>query len=218
MKIFLSIGSGPGIGIATAVRFAREGYRVILTSRNQDYLHAQVKELTDAGYQAEGRFVDAGDISSVVSLVNSVESETGPVEVLHFNSAALHAGTIVDQSVESFIQDLVINIGACFAAVKEASRAMAERKSGSILLAGGIFAHTPNYDYLSLSIGKAGLLNMSNGLFEDFREKNIHIATITVNTLVTAGSAESIGIAEAFWRLHTQEKSDWLAEISYPIK
>ncbi|CAN7522197.1 SDR family NAD(P)-dependent oxidoreductase [Rhizobium rhizogenes] len=36
MKTFLSIGSGPGIGLATAKRFAAEGYRIILTSRNQD--------------------------------------------------------------------------------------------------------------------------------------------------------------------------------------
>ncbi len=35
MKTFLSIGSGPGIGLDTAIRFAREGYRVILTSRNK---------------------------------------------------------------------------------------------------------------------------------------------------------------------------------------
>ena len=38
MKTFLSIGSGPGIGLDTAIRFAREGYRVILTSRNKALL------------------------------------------------------------------------------------------------------------------------------------------------------------------------------------
>ena len=42
MKTFLSIGSGPGIGLDTAIRFAREGYRVILTSRNNVHLQEQV--------------------------------------------------------------------------------------------------------------------------------------------------------------------------------
>lgn len=45
MKTFLSIGSGPGIGLDTAIRFAREGYRVILTSRNNVPLQEQVLAL-----------------------------------------------------------------------------------------------------------------------------------------------------------------------------
>jgi NAD(P)-dependent dehydrogenase (short-subunit alcohol dehydrogenase family) len=38
MKTFLNIGSGPGIGLATAERFAAEGYRAILTSRSREKL------------------------------------------------------------------------------------------------------------------------------------------------------------------------------------
>lgn len=34
MKTFLSIGTGPGIGFATAERFAREGFRVVLSARD----------------------------------------------------------------------------------------------------------------------------------------------------------------------------------------
>lgn len=216
MKTFLSIGSGPGIGLATAERFAREGYRVILTSRDQSYVSARVKEFTDAGYHAEGRFVDAGLLQSVTDLVRSVESETGSVDVLHFNSAALHDGTVETQSVENFVQDLVINIGSGFAAVKEASRGMIERQEGSLLLTGGIFAVSPNPSYLSLSVGKAGILNLTRGLFDVFKEQNVHIATVTVGALVSAGSMESREIAEAFWKLHSQGKADWSAEVAYP--
>jgi len=35
MKTFLSIGTGPGMGLATAERFAGEGFRVILSARNE---------------------------------------------------------------------------------------------------------------------------------------------------------------------------------------
>lgn len=216
MKTFLSIGSGPGIGLATAERFAREGFRVILTSRNQEYIAAEVQKLTDAGYQAEGRFVDAGNVSSVTELVRSVESEVGSVDVLHFNSAALHDGKLESQSVESFVQDLTINIGSGFAAVKEAATGMAERQEGTLLLTGGVFAVSPNPDYLSLSIGKAGILNLTNALFEGFKAKNLHIATVTVATLVSAHSDESKGIAEAFWNLHAQPKDSWTSEVLYP--
>jgi len=216
MKTFLSIGSGPGIGLATAARFAREGYRIVLTSRNKHYLSEQVAALKASGLQAESRFADASDISSIDELVRSVETETGSIDVLHFNSAALHDGTLETQSVERFIEDLTVNIGAGFAAVKAVSPGMIERGEGIILLTGGIFATHPNADYLSLSVGKAGLRNLVFGLSESLKEKNIHIATVTVGTLVAAGSDESEDIARAFWNLHAQPRSEWAAEAHYP--
>jgi NAD(P)-dependent dehydrogenase (short-subunit alcohol dehydrogenase family) len=48
-KTFLSIASGPGIALATAGRFGREGYRVVLAARNIARLQA------DAGRQRAGR-------------------------------------------------------------------------------------------------------------------------------------------------------------------
>jgi short-subunit dehydrogenase involved in D-alanine esterification of teichoic acids len=49
LKTFLSIGSGPGIGIATAERFAREGFRVVLTSRNPEKLGERATQLSNNG-------------------------------------------------------------------------------------------------------------------------------------------------------------------------
>ena len=49
MKTFLSIGSGPGIGIATAERFA-EGFRIVLTSRDTAKLSDRARRLKAGGY------------------------------------------------------------------------------------------------------------------------------------------------------------------------
>lgn len=216
MKTFLSIGSGPGIGLATATRFAREGYRVILTSRNNVYLQEQVLALQSKGYQAEGRFADAANISSITALIHNVESATEGIDVLHFNSAALHDGGLDEQSIDGLLTDLNINIGAGFAAVKAVIPAMTSRRYGTILLTGGGFAITPVQDYLSLGIGKAGLRNMTRGLYEYCKSKNIHIATVTIGTFVAAGSQEASEIAEEFWLLHGQRPCDWSSEVPYP--
>lgn len=216
MKTFLSIGSGPGIGIATATRFAREGFRVVLTSRNKNYVSEQVDVLKAAGFQAEGRYADASDINSIIELIRTVESETGSVDVLHFNSAALHDGMLDAQSIDGFIQDLTINIGAGFAAIKAVSPGMIERGEGSILLTGGIFAIQPNEDYLSLSVGKAGVRNLTHGLFDSLKDNNVHIATVTVGTLVASGSDESNAVAQTFWELHAQPQDKWTVEAHYP--
>ncbi|EMM1151667.1 SDR family NAD(P)-dependent oxidoreductase [Citrobacter freundii] len=45
MKVFLSIGTGPGIGFATAERFARAGFRIILSARSEEKTQALARRL-----------------------------------------------------------------------------------------------------------------------------------------------------------------------------
>ena len=144
MKTFLSIGSGPGMGMATASRFAGEGFRVVLSSRSKSNVAAQADQLRAAGFAAEGRVADASDITSIAELIREVEVETGGVDVLHFNAAAMHDGNLETQSVAGFIQDLTTNIGAVYAAIKAVSPRMAARGEGAILLTGGMFATQPH--------------------------------------------------------------------------
>ena len=92
---------------------------------------------------------------------------------------------------------------------------MEEQKSGVILLTGGGFALAPHPDYLSVSIGKAGIRALALGLFEPFLEKGIHVATVTVCTLVSPESKEASAVAEHFWHLYSQPKGSWTVETSY---
>ena len=216
MKTFLSIGSGPGIGAATAERFAREGYRLVLTSRDAPKLAERAKQLVAKGHEVETRSVDAGDLAGVAALVREVQAQVGTIDVLHFNSASMRAASIALQDADTFVADLTVNIGAAFVAVQEASRGMLARRSGSILLTGGVFAITPVADYLSLSIGKAGIRALTQALFASFQEQNVHIASVTVATLVAAESAEARGVADAFWDLNNAPPEAWVAEVSYP--
>lgn len=215
MKTFLSIGSGPGIGIATAERFAREGFRVVLTSRDEAKLAERAEKLTAKGYQVETRVADAGDLAGIASLISDVEAEFG-IDALHFNSAALHGGTIEQQDVDTIVADLTINIGAALAAIQHVSPAMLERGSGSILLTGGSFATAPSPEYLSLGIGKAGIRNLSHALFDSFKNRGVNIALVTVATHVAANSVEAHGVADVFWDLYDASPDTWVAEVIYP--
>src|SRR4051812_27135783 len=188
MKTFLSIGAGPGMGLATAERFAREGFQVVLSARNQAKTQELADQLKAKGHKAEVRTVDASDPSSVANLVESVEREFGGVDVLHYNAASLRQATLADQPRDSFTSDLAVNIGGAMAAAQAAAPNMAERGSGTILLTGGGLAMNPHPDYLSLSIGKAGIRALALGLFESFKEKGIHVATVTVAGSVAPGS------------------------------
>lgn len=215
MKTFLSIGTGPGMGIETAERFAREGFRVVLSARSADKTQKLSEALKGKGHQVEVRTVDASDLSSIAGLVGDVEREFGSVDVLHYNAASMRNQNLVDQPVESFNSDLVVNVGGALAAAKAAVPKMVERGSGTILLTGGGFALQPHPDFLSLSIGKAGLRAMAQGLFNSLKEKGVHVATVTVAGLVIPGTKQAADVGEAFWTLHSQPKESWTVETVY---
>ena len=215
MKTFLSIGAGPGMGIATAERFAAEGFRVVLVSRNAEKTRELAGRLKSKGYTAEVETADAGDPESVGRLVVNVEKEYGAIDVLHYNAGALRKATLAEQPRDTFVSDLAVNVGGALVAAQAVAGKMEERKSGAILLTGGGFALAPSPDFLSLSIGKAGIRAMVLGLFEPFRAKGIHVATVTVAALVAPDSKEAEAVAEHFWRLYSQPKDAWTAEVRY---
>lgn len=215
MKTFLSIGAGPGMGLATAERFAKEGFQVILSARNAAKLNELADQLRAKGYKAEVRTVDTSDPSTVTALVAEVEKTAGAIDVLHYNAASMRKATLLEQPTKSFNGDLAVNIGGAQAAVQAVAPKMFERGSGTILLTGGGFALQPSPDYLSLSIGKAGIRALAQGLFESFKEKSVHVATVTVAAFVDPGSKASEAVADLFWQLHSQPKSGWTVETTY---
>lgn len=215
MKTFLSIGTGPGIGFATAERFAREGYRVVLSARNMDRTLALAERLISQGYEAHTRQVDAGNAQDVAALVTQVEAQFGALDVLHYNAAIIRQATVAEQPVDTFNSDLAVNIGGALVATQTALRSMYSRNAGTLLLTGGFFGITPNPDFLSLSLGKAGIRSLALGLLEPAKTQGVHVATVTVAAFVKPESEEAIGVAEAFWTLHSQPKENWTAEVTY---
>lgn len=217
MKTFLSIGSGPGIGYETAARFAKEGYRVVLSARNINKLRDLSSKLKATGAHVETRAVDAANPGNVAALVNEIKTRFGSIDVIHYNAANLHQDTVDTQAIDTFNSDLAVNIGGALAAIQAVKPKMEAQGTGTILLTGGGFGIYPSPDYLSLSIGKAGIRALALGLFESCKEKNIHVATVTVCAFVSPETQQTADIAEHFWKLHSQPKAEWSAEVMYPV-
>jgi NAD(P)-dependent dehydrogenase (short-subunit alcohol dehydrogenase family) len=214
MQTFLSIGAGPGLGLATAERFASEGFQIVLSARNDAKTRELAAPLKDRGYKTEVRTVDAGSPAQIAALVSKIESEFGGIDVLHFNVASMRKATLAEQPRDTFNSDLAVNIGGAMVAAQAAAPKMMARGSGSILLTGGGYALRPNPDYLSLSIGKAGIRALAQGLFESFKAQGLHVATVTVKGAVNS-TADANAVAEHFWRLHAQPKGAWEMEAMY---
>jgi short-subunit dehydrogenase len=208
--LFVSIGAGPGIGGSTASRFAREGFDLVLAARDPSKLEPSAQKIRkETGQHIETVALDATDFISV----QQFSERFGPAaSILHYNAAAIQKTDVLETPIETTQRNLSVDILGALAAIKYFAPYMEERRKGTILLTGGGLALAPSAEYLSLSIGKAGIRCLAQALFPQLSAKGIHIATLTVKMMVSPGSEQAIAAAEAFWDLHAEQEGRWTWE------
>lgn len=102
--VALVIGAGDSTGGAIAKRFAREGYVACVTRRSADKLAPLVQEIESAGGQARGFASDARKEEDVVALIEQIEREVGPIEVLVFNIGANVPCSILEETARKYFK------------------------------------------------------------------------------------------------------------------
>ena len=153
--------------------------------------------------------LDATDFSAV----QQFSERFGPAaRIVHYNAAAIQKTDALETPVETVQRNLSVDILGALAAIKYFAPYMEERREGTILLTGGGLALAPSAEYLSLSIGKAGIRSLAQALYPQLSAKGIHIATLTVAMMVSPGSEQAAAAAEAFWNLHAEPEGRWTWE------
>jgi NAD(P)-dependent dehydrogenase (short-subunit alcohol dehydrogenase family) len=212
-KSIMIIGAGYGIGQAVAQKFGQAGWTIVLTGRNADRLDAIVADLSARGISTHGVPADATDPVALRAAVAEADRITGGLTAIHFNAAIVRQQDLFSMSDEEVADDLANNVAGGLHAIRAAVAQFGNR-GGTILITGGGLGVSPHASYASLGVGKAALRNIVQALAEPLAERRIRIATVTVSTLVSPGSPEAEGVANAFWDLVANVGAGW--EAVYP--
>lgn len=215
-KICVVVGAGPGIGLAVAKRFAKEGFRLVLLSRRKEALQGYVDELVNQGAEAHALTLDAANFQSIQRAFDHIKVEIGDPNVLVYNAAVVKPGVPSELDPTDLMADFQVNVAAALLCAQQVIPRMRERKAGTLLFTGGGLALSPRPEYASLAIGKAGLRNLCQGLAIELEKYNIRVATVTVAGFVKPDTHfDPDLIAEKYWHLHTQPVNDGPVEIVY---
>ena len=212
-KSLFIIGAGPGIGQATAERFGREGWTIILASRSPRNLDPLVAELVGKGITAHGLVLDATDADAVRAALRNADRIAGGLTAVLYNAALVRQQDLFSMTDAEVVSDLAVNVTGGLYTIRAAAELFGKR-GGTILVTGGGLAVTPHHSYASLGMGKAALRNMAQALAPQLAESSMRIGMATVATLVAPHSPEADGVAETFWKLATGPGGDW--EAVYP--
>jgi NAD(P)-dependent dehydrogenase (short-subunit alcohol dehydrogenase family) len=148
-SVVLITGALTGIGRATALAFAREGARLVVSGRHDDAGTALVAELRDVGAEAEFIRADVRQEDEVRNLVDHTVARFGRLDVAVNNAGTEgHPGPVTEQTVEAFTTMFETNVLGTLLGMKHELRVMQAQGSGSIV-------------NISSTMGERGAANLS---------------------------------------------------------
>jgi NAD(P)-dependent dehydrogenase (short-subunit alcohol dehydrogenase family) len=142
-RVVLITGALTGIGRSTALAFAREGARIVISGRHEEEGEELVGVLRKLGAEAEFVRSDVRHEEDVRTLVDKTVARFGRLDVA-VNSAGTEGkpGPVTEQSAESYAATFDTNVLGTLLSMKHELRVMLAQGSGSIINVSSTFGHT----------------------------------------------------------------------------
>lgn len=197
-KTALVTGSGTGIGLAVAQRFAREGARVVIADRDASAASAAADAI---GPAARASIMDISDEASVEAAFGLLDAEGWAPDVVVANAGVQLFGQdapAADLDLDVWRRTIDVNLTGTFLTVKHAVRSMLAHdagtgvapRGGSIILTGsptGI--NGEGRDFTAYSASKAGIHGLARTVAAAYADRGIRVNTVvpayTETSLVT---------------------------------
>ena len=240
----LPVGVRWGVGGAIAQKFAQEGFFVVLTTRsaaNASMLDNAIKEQGGESMIVELDLVSSDSISKAFA---QIRKEVGDPEVLVYNAGYLEGRDLPPEKellehipVEMFETAQHISSRGPFLVAKEVLPSMRKRGEGSFLISNNSSSlrGRKRITGQSLYYPRVMMRTLAQVLTEEYSEFGVHVANVVIDGTIDSPGTRAlpksqqnpelvinpVKIAEAFYYLHTQDKSCWTHELQltpFPAK
>ena len=216
------VGVGSGNGASFARKFAGEGYRVAMLSRNIDYLQQLEKEIPNSkAYQ-----YDVTAIDKAAEVFSRIESEMGTISILVYNAGAGAFNNIVDADVESFQRAWEVNTRGLFVVAKQVIPQMQKLSGGSMVIIGATASVKGGANFAPFASAKAAQRNLAQSMARHLDPQKIHVSYIIVDGVIDLDRTRKAmpdkpddyfinpdHLAESVWFLSQQQPSAWTFEL-----
>ncbi|PSN19502.1 sugar dehydrogenase [filamentous cyanobacterium CCP5] len=185
-KRVIVTGASSGIGQAIAIRLAAEGCHVAINYRS-DLEGAQKTETTaqekaaHQGYEVKTRIIQA-DVSKegdILSLVNRVVDAWGGFDVMVCNAGIQMEVPSHELTAADFDKVIGVNLRGAYLCAREAVQHFLQREQpGTIINVSSVHEIIPRPQYISYSISKGGMGNLTRTLALEYARSGIRVNAI----------------------------------------
>ncbi len=160
---------------------ARAGARVAVNYRaGREAAEALAAEIGGVAIQA-----DVTDPAQVVALVERVEAELGPIDVLVNNAGITRDTLIVRMSDEEWDEVLDTNLRGIFNTCRTVARGMLRRKSGAIVNMTSVVGLHGNPGQTNYAASKAGIIGFTKALAKELGSRGVRVNAIAPGYITT---------------------------------
>jgi NAD(P)-dependent dehydrogenase (short-subunit alcohol dehydrogenase family) len=196
-QVVLITGALTGIGRATAIAFAKQGAKVVVSGRHDDKGQALVAELRALGAEAEFVRADVQIEGDVRALVDKAVARFGRLDVA-VNNAGVEGklGIIQDATVENFKAVHDTNVLGVFLSMKHELRVMAGQGIGSIVNITSTYGHKAAAGATAYVSSKFAVEGMTKSVALEQGNSGIRVNAIAPGPTDTAMLDRFTGTAE----------------------
>ena len=232
----IPVGVRWGVGGAIAQKFAAEGFFTVLTTRTTSNAAGLSDAIQEQGGDCMIVELDLVSKESVSNAFATIRAQAGDPDVLIYNAGYLEGRDLPPEKellehieVEMFDTAQHIASRGPFLVAKEVLPAMRKKGEGTFLFSNNnkSLRGRKRYTGESLYYPRVMMRTLAQVLTEEYSEHGIHVANVVIDGLIDSPGTRTlpkaldnpdivmnpVKIAEAFYYLHTQDKSCWTHEL-----
>ncbi len=232
----LPVGVRWGVGGAISQKFAKEGFFTVLTTRKASNAAALEEAIREQGGDGMIVELDLASRDSISEAFARVREAAGDPSVLVYNAGYLEGRDLPPEKellehipFEMFETAQHISSSGPFLVAKEVLPGMRERGAGTILISNNSSSlrGRKRYTGQSLYYPRVLMRTLAQALTEEYSEYGVHVANVVIDGMIDSPGTRAlpraqqqpeslmnpVKIAEAFYYLHTQDKSCWTHEL-----
>ena len=178
-KIALVTGAGRGIGREIALALAAAGASIAVNDfAGEDACAAVAAEIEALGPEALVAMGDVGDEESVNAMVDRVETDLGPIEIVVNNAGITRDNVVMLMSPDEFDAVVRTHLRGTFLVSKAASRKMLRRRSGCIVNISSVVGRRGNAGQANYAAAKAGIIGLTKSLARELGARSIRVNAV----------------------------------------
>jgi NAD(P)-dependent dehydrogenase (short-subunit alcohol dehydrogenase family) len=177
-RVAIVTGATSGIGKATAILFAHEGAKVVITGRRRDRGEEVVSEFRALGGACKFIQADHTNPKACSRVVERTLAEFGRIDILFNNAGIVTSGTAETVTEEDWHSTLAINVTAIWRMSRLVIPIMREQGGGVIVNNGSDWAVVGARDALPYAASKGAVAQMTKSMALDHAHENIRVNAV----------------------------------------
>ncbi len=194
-RVVVVTGAASGMGLSTAQRLARAGYRVALQDLNVEAAEVAAAELRAEGHEAIATKCDVGDRESIYAAMDVAREAFGPIEIL-VTSAGIDAfKQFLEITPDEFDRMIRINLAGTWHCIQAVAPDMIAANWGRVVTISSSSAQSGAPRMAHYVASKGGVMGLTKALALDLGKHGITVNTVPPGVIITpmARAAETRG-------------------------